>query len=664
MIRHPRLVRAALLSAVLIASPAAAGQEVRHPLDPLSWQEHWTVLEVLREAGRYTTETGVALVSLHEPPKAFVWSWTPGESVPRAALAVLLEEDGTYEAVIDLGARALVSYEHVPDAQAHWLDYEFESMDAEVKAHPDFIEAMHRRGITDFTFIDCGGNPPGYFGIPEEEGRRIAYVGCYDARQVRNTWTRTIEGLTIVFDMNTHEVLRVIDEGVVPVPATVADYDDAAIGPLREPLAPITITQPLGPGFRVDGHVVTWLDWSFHLRPDHRAGMIVSTVRYDDDGRRRPVLYQGHLSEIFVPYMDPATAWYTRNYLDVGEYVAGGLAKPMQPGIDCPEHAVWFGQTVVMDNGRPRDVPRVICLFERATGDAAWRHATDGRPKRELVARMTALLGNYDYIVDWVFQPDGSIRVLVGATGIPAVKMVAPGDALAAAAHAARATRGSDDGSERADAYGRFVASNVVGVNHDHYFSFRLDLDVDGPINRFQADRLEATRLPDSHPRRSLWVHHEEVLRREHDAMLNMDMHQPALWRVVSPSSRNHVGYATSYQLVPGHNVHTLLSDDDYPRRRARFIDHHLWVTAYDPDERFAAGMYPTLSRPGEGLPQWTAANRGIEDADIVLWYTLGMHHVVRAEDWPVMPVLWHSFELRPFDFFDGNPALRLPRTP
>ncbi|MBK5096706.1 MAG: hypothetical protein JJE01_02900, partial [Gemmatimonadetes bacterium] len=45
-------------------------------------------------------------------------------------------------------------------------------------------------------------------------------------------------------------------------------------------------------------------------------------------------------------------------------------------------------------------------------------------------------------------------------------------------------------------------------------------------------------------------------------------------------------------------------------------------------------------------------------------WHTIGMHHVVRAEDWPVMPVLWHWFELRPFDFFDQNPAMDLPETP
>jgi primary-amine oxidase len=67
-----------------------------------------------------------------------------------------------------------------------------------------------------------------------------------------------------------------------------------------------------------------------------------------------------------------------------------------------------------------------------------------------------------------------------------------------------------------------------------------------------------------------------------------------------------------------------------------------IWVTQtpYRADERYAAGDYPTRSLSGEGLLAWTAANRPIENADLVLWYTIGMHHVVRAEDWPVMPVL------------------------
>ena len=154
------------------------------------------------------------------------------------------------------------------------------------------------------------------------------------------------------------------------------------------------------------------------------------------------------------------------------------------------------------------------------------------------------------------------------------------------------------------------------------------------------------------------------VLQRESQAMLDMDMHRPAQWRVINPDRTNAQGYPVSYQLVPGMNVHTLLSADDYPRLRAGFIDHHLWVTPFHPDERYAAGAYPTLSEPGQGLPAWTAANRSIQGTDLVLWYTFGMHHVARAEDWPVMPTVWHGFELRPFDFFDRNPSMDAPRTP
>jgi primary-amine oxidase len=48
----------------------------------------------------------------------------------------------------------------------------------------------------------------------------------------------------------------------------------------------------------------------------------------------------------------------------------------------------------------------------------------------------------------------------------------------------------------------------------------------------------------------------------------------------------------------------------------------------------------------------------------VVLWYTLGAHHVVRPEDWPVMPCAYTGFHLKPVGFFDGNPALDIPPSP
>ncbi|WP_281730505.1 hypothetical protein [Metabacillus endolithicus] len=46
----------------------------------------------------------------------------------------------------------------------------------------------------------------------------------------------------------------------------------------------------------------------------------------------------------------------------------------------------------------------------------------------------------------------------------------------------------------------------------------------------------------------------------------------------------------------------------------------------------------------------------------MVVWYTMGHHHITRPEDWPVMPTAYISFQLKPVGFFDRNPAIDLPR--
>lgn len=661
MFSFGRFSVATLLAAAALVVPVTGAAQTPHPLDPLTWEEHWTLLQVLQADGKFNDSTRIALVTLHEPPKADIWAWRPGTALPRMAQAVVKQQDKAYETVVDLTARKVISWEKAA-GQPNWLPEEFEAMAGKVKEHPEVIAAFRKRGITDLTFVECGGGPPGRFGLPEEEGRRIAHYGCGLEGPVRNSWTRGIEGLVAVVDMDAGEIIRVVDEGAVSIPETNADYDRNAVGPLRKHAAPIAVEQPLGPGFTVDGHQIRWDRWSFHVRPDQRVGMIISTVRYKDGDRERPVMYQGNLSEIFVPYMDPSANWYARNFLDAGEYVAGGLGKSLARGVDCPDNAVYFDMTVVRGNGRPTDVTDEICVFERYAGDVAWRHLAqtiEGRPKRDLVVRFAAVLGNYDYIFDWVFQQDGTIQVAAGATGIAEVKIVAE----RSSGMMARAGEGGA-AIDAPDAYGRFVDRHIVAVNHDHYFNYRLDLDVDGPINSFQKDRLETVRLPDDHPRRSIWVMKSETASREHDAMLNVNLKRPTLWRFVNPAEHNAHGYVTSFHITPGKVVETLLSEDDWPRQRAGFIDHHLWVTPYQADELYAAGMYPTLSKPGEGLPSWTAKNRSLEGTDIVAWYTMGMHHVVRAEDWPTMPVAWYSFQLRPFDFFDRNPALDLPMVP
>ncbi len=658
------------LTLCLLATAAIPAAAADHPLDQLSYQEVWRALEILRDAGRLDSETTFSQLALSEPAKDVVLAWREGEETPRVAYALVRQGEDTFEATVDLNAGNVSSWTPLTGVQPNWSLGEFGAVVGKVLEHPEFIAGLEKRGITDTSFLDCSTIPPGYFGTEEEKGRRLGHVRCSEPRGARNAWARQVEGLTAVVDLTAGEVLRVVDDGVAPIPDVDADYDRTKLDHPREIAGPFDLDLPEGVGFDMKGYQVSWQNWSFHLRPDQRTGLVVSLVDYREspDESPRSVMYQGQLSEIYVPYMDPAFAWYARNFIDAGEFPAGGLAKPLLRGRDCPDHAVYVDSINTNAQGRPRTVPRTTCIYERETGDPSWRHYEDEQPdsrkSRDLVVRTAAVVGNYDYLLDWIFRQDGSIEARVGATGLLEVKATSAVSAFPPTPAAGPVNATAVDALQAgtaADAYGRFLDRNVIGVNHDHYFSYRLDLDVDGADNRFVADRLVTRELPAEHPRRSLWVQEPHAARTEQDAQLDIDLAQPALWRILSSSRRNAVGYPTSYQLMPGRNANHLFVADDYSLRRAGFIDHHLWVTPYDPDERFAAGDHPTLSEPGMGLPAWTEANRSISDEDLVIWHTVGMHHLPRAEDWPVMPVMWHGFELRPFDFFDRNPALDLP---
>jgi primary-amine oxidase len=646
---------ARLCAPVFIACAAwwvFAGPLAAHPLDPLTWQEHWAALKVLTDAKKVDADTRFARLALKPPDKQAVWGWSPGQAYERAAEAVVKQGRRTFEAVVDLRANKLASWAEVEGAQVPWLDEEYQSPTLDrVMEDPRFQRAMKRRGVKYPQFLECTVNPHAPLGESQYQGRRVGIVTCSQRADVRNTAPRAIEGLYILVDVNTGDILEFTDEEAVTAQGPAADYDLGSTKNPREFSAPIEIQQPAGPSFKIDGNTVEWDRWRFHLRSDQRVGLVISTVAWDDGTRRRPVLYEGHLSEIFVPYMAPQKMWASRTHLDVGENSAGGLSQTLEPGVHCPANAVYFDAIVVQDNGWPKDKRRVVCLFERDAGEVAWVHEDEGREKRVLVARMCAAAGNYDYLIDWTFQTDGEIRVTVGATGVIGVRTTAKKNA-------------AEDGGEGGELYGRYVADQMIGVNHSHFFSFRFDLDVDGPDNNFLRDEMAMAPLPQGHPRRGVWVSRSHVAEREQD-VLQHQHEGDSILRVASASAKNSQGYATSYQIMLSHPADTsFMPEDDVARQRAGFINHDVWVTPHSPDELYAAGKYATLSKPGEGLPAWTRANRPIKDRDIVVWCTIAMHHVVRAEDWPVMPVLQHSISLRPFDFFDHNPAIDIGGRP
>lgn len=654
--RLATVLRAVVPVTALLAASAGA-QTTAHPLDGLSAKEHWAIYDALLASGKTDSTTRYLYVALREPPKPEVLAWKPGQPFRREGFVHLFQSGKGYEAVVDLTTKKLLSWREIPGRQYMTVEGEEETVNELLLKDSRVREAIRKRGVTDFTHVSCFPQNEGYFDQPEERNHRVVRAVCGSERGRFSGYGEGYEGLVVVVDLTDKKILRVIDSGVRPSTGPVGDHDAEAIGPTREIKSPLLVSQPMGPSYTLDGQQVNWQNWKFHFRVDARRGIVLSLVRYADAGRDRSVLYQGSLSELFVPYMDPEAPWDYQSYFDLGSYpsVMGGVASSLEPGLDCPAYATYFDAVVASGKGVPRQRVRAACLFERLTGDPAWRHAREGgrvvesRVQRELVLRMFMTAGNYDYLFDWVFEQNGSLKLNAGATGMDQTKGAKSRDA----------TGETDD-----DKYGRFIAPFLIGVNHSHFFSFRLDLDVDGTANTLMVDRLTTERQPESSVRRSLWKVVSTPARSEKDAMRHSTMGEPELWRVVNPGVPGAYGDPVGYEIAGGHGALTLLSPDDYMQKRAGFTNHTLWVTPLNQDELFAAGDYPSVSTAGDGLPKWTAANRPIANSDLVVWLTMGFHHVPRPEDWPIMPAAWHSFELRPVGFFARNPAIDLPKTP
>jgi primary-amine oxidase len=653
-----KTVSMALLFAFLLASTAAFAQNPAtpsHPLDPLTLDEYWTIYDTVKATGKVAKEDHFASVLLHEPDKKDVLAWKSGDPLHREADVILNQKGIATEIRVDVTNKTIESWKQVKGVFPPIVVSEFHDLNEMLKSDKDVQAALAKRGITDLDLVDCEGGPIGYHAIPDQDAHRVVYAGCSYRHGVYHTWGRPIEGLMVLVDLNDMKILKIVDEGVVPVPTSAVNYEDAA-ALARPGTTPIEVNQPLGPSYQIKDGEVSWQGWKFRFRVDPRVGPIVHLAQFSDGQNSRSVLYEGSLSEMYVPYMDPGTGWSWQAFYDAGEFFLMGIAKPLDPDFDCPSNAEYFSGLVADDHGIPTLQPRLACLFERPTGDPSWRHEEQdgiwGRPGRELVLRAIATIGNYDYILDWRFKQEGAIQVAVGATGIIEVKGVKQ-----------TTVDGAMKSADSPDAYGNLVAPNTVGVDHDHFLSFRLDLDVNGQNNSFMATRLVQKKL-DLAYRKTIWVPEPSVAKTEKDAMMDIDLRKPSMWMFIDSNSSGSVGHPYGYEIMPGVTAASLLDPEDGPQKVGAFSEHQLWVTPYVPDERYASGVYPTASKGDDGLAVWTKANRPIENTDIVAWYTMGFHHVPRQEDWPVMPTMWHDFTIRPYDFFQENPVLHLPMKP
>jgi primary-amine oxidase len=621
--------------------------EVNHPLDPLTPAELTLTVQIVRSQPHFSVTMRFVTVMLKEPVKSVVQAFQAGDLIQRQAFVILLDNalGQTYEVTVDLVSEKPIAWQHIPGVQPRIMADEMAECEAAVKADRQFQAILAQRRIAvEQVVLDTWAI--GNFGLAEEQGLRLARALCWLRPQPNaNFYARPIEGIVPLVNLNTMQVVKIDDLGAVPIPLDPGNYAAEFIPQFRQDIQPLEIQQPQGASFTVTGNLVEWQKWRFRVGFNPREGLVISTVGFQDQGRWRSILYRASLAEMVVPYGDPRPQHFRKNAFDVGEHGVGMLANSLRLGCDCLGEIHYFDAYLTDSRGEVIEITNAVCLHEEDFG-VLWKHSdwridqVEVRRSRRLVISFFTTVDNYEYGFFWYFYQDGTLQYEVKLTGILLTAAVAPGETVK---------------------YGKLVAPQLNAIVHQHFFNLRLDFDIDGQNNSIYEVNTVAEPLGPENPYGNAFYAQSTLLPSEQTAQRLVEPLTARSWLVVNPAVQNSLGEPVGYKLLPGENVLPFAHPDSSLLKRAGFMTKHLWVTPYDQQENYPAGNYPNQNPGGEGLPAWTKGDRPLENQDLVVWYTFGHHHIPRPEEWPVMPVAYAGFSLKPCGFFDRNPSLDVP---
>ncbi|KAK1509322.1 copper amine oxidase [Colletotrichum costaricense] len=525
------------------------------------------------------------------------------------------------EAVVDIAARQVIQSEIVSKTfHASLTLAEFETAIRIIHESTMYKEALAELELP--VYIEPIVEPWPYGALETDDKPGRYFQGVIYGKDTRsgnadtNFYAFPIPLLPIV-DYYRQKVVRVIklatggigdSLSATPIEKNVLDHcTPAEYAPelipngTRRDFKSLDVTQPSGPSFKVtDESLVEWQKWRFRVGWTSREGAVIHDVRYDG----RSLFHRLSISEMY------------------------------------------FDAFVVKPDGQVERQPNVICLHEQDNG-IGWKHTNwrTGRAvvtrNRELVVQFILTLANYEYIFAYKFNLAGGIDIEVRATGIVSCVNIDAG---------------------KASEYGNIVNPGVLAQNHQHIFAVRIDPAIDGHRNTLiQEESLQVMMNEKTNPSGNFYQVVNKVIKQSSwaDAMPMNNR----IFKIVNPSKKNPTsGKPVGYKLITPPTQLLLADPDSKQAKRAKFAQHHVWVTKYRDGELWAAGKYPFQSDAEVGgVHEMVARGDDIENEDIVVWSVFCLTHNPRVEDWPVMPVETHHVQLRPSDFFTGNPSIDVP---
>lgn len=622
---------------------------IRHPLEPLLPHEIEKAVQVIKQHPDVDEYIRFISVALKEPSKATVYDYLDKKMTgPREVFAVLFSnsKNACYEVILSLDESRILSWKHIPGVQPTMSADEQIECEQAVLNSPLFAAAMAKYGVTDMSLVMVDIWSVGFYGHEEEKTMRLARPLCFVRTDpTDNGYARPVEGIRPVVDLNTMTVIRIEEFEKTELPPLPGNYAANRMEHFRTDIKPLEITQPEGPSFTVDGYTVSWQKWRFVIGFNPREGLTLHRLTYNDQGEERSILYRVSLSEMVVPYGDPYETQRRKNAFDTGEYGMGNCANSLILGCDCLGHIRYFDAHMTNSRGELMTIKNAVCMHEEDFG-ILWKHTDrrlgipEVRRSRRLVISSVSTVENYEYGFFWYLYQDGNIQLEVKLTGILSLGAL-PLDTT--------------------PKYGNMIAPGLYAPNHQHFFSVRCDFDLDGEENAVYQVDVVADEVDETNVFENAFYAKSTLLRSEEQAKAHLNLETSRFWKIVNHNRKNRTGVPVAYKFMGGENCYPFASKNAWWRKRAGFVDHHVWVTPYHEKELFAAGDYPNQSQGGDGLPTWTAQDRDIADKDIVFWYTMGHTHIPRPEDYPVMPTAYMGFLLKPVGFFDENPANDVP---
>ncbi|MEP7322562.1 MAG: hypothetical protein ABI761_11615, partial [Saprospiraceae bacterium] len=448
--------------------------QVHHPLDPLNDIEIKTVKEILFAEHKIDSTYRFYMINLNEPPKAEILNYKPGQPFRREALAVLYDwsNNKSFEAVVDLLTKKVIKFENIPGVTAGHMEGDTLT-DILLKKDTAWLGGLKRRGIhpdsvnTSFVFA-------GEMGIAPADHREMICTPQYNNKKYHEL---LIDGLVAYVDLTAQKVLKVLDDGGKGYfkPEDIGYFDPENVSP-PSPNKPLIPSQPQGSNFTLEGFTVKSNRWAFRIGVDNREGLVIYQAQYKDQDTLRPVLYRGSLAEMFVPYGSTDLTHAAWNYYDVGSYRMGQsdptVMNGLKAGADVPLNAKFISTYFHSEKGDPQKLDSIVAVYEEASNPLT-RHGRFSLEARNIVVKYFTRAWNYDYGIKWIFHEDGSIDLKAELTGVVGIKGVNRINDLP----------GGPDKTYKGNYYGTLVAPHVEAVNHQHFLSFRLDLDVDGTEN-------------------------------------------------------------------------------------------------------------------------------------------------------------------------------------